>query len=272
MASPKYGNVDYDYAMQLAATPMNEDGPIWMVNLMKYHDVAQYEDENTTEITGREADDRYTPLGPLEAVGAEIVYLGEVENKLLGDHRDWDRVAVVKYPTRKSFIDMQERKDFQDKHVHKEAGMKETIVMSCLPIDLPNAQTSLSNPDNVEHQPSKEDSPIIILHVVRFNESSMLGETPEEMDAYTLRAIDAAIQHGFGISGWFGVEGTIVGDGRAWDQVRFNSFPSKAAFMAVVQDPERLEAQKAYRDIATSDTYSLIVRTVFDKIADSIGQ
>ena len=66
MASPKYGSVDYDYALQLASTPANEDGPIWMVNLMKYHDVAQYEDENTTEITGREADDRYTPLGPLK--------------------------------------------------------------------------------------------------------------------------------------------------------------------------------------------------------------
>ena len=272
MASPKYGSVDYDYALQLATTAADEDGPIWMVNLMKYHDVAQYEDGNTTEITGREADDRYTPLGPLEAVGAEIVYLGDVENKLLGDDRNWDRIAVVKYPTRKSFIDMQERKDFQEKHVHKEAGMKETIVMGCLPIDVPNAQSSLPDWEKVEHPPSSEDGPITALHVVKFNDRTELGETPEKMAKYTLKAATVGTEHGVRVSGWFGVEGTIVGDGREWDQVRFNAFPSKAAFMAVIQDPARLEAQKAHREPAIADTYALIVRTKFDQIKDSIEQ
>jgi hypothetical protein len=31
-------------------------------------------------------------------------------------------------------------------------------------------------------------------------------------------------------------------------QVRFNQFPSKRAFMTVVTDPARLEAQKNYRE------------------------
>jgi hypothetical protein len=35
-----------------------------------------------------------------------------------------------------------------------------------------------------------------------------------------------------------------VGDGRTWDQVRFNVFPSRAAFMAAVFDPERLKARR----------------------------
>ena len=47
MASPKYGKIDYDYALQLATKTVDEEGPIWMVNLMKYHDVAQYGDGNT---------------------------------------------------------------------------------------------------------------------------------------------------------------------------------------------------------------------------------
>ena len=33
--------------------------------------------------------------------------------------------------------------------------------------------------------------------------------------------------NGVRIAGWFAAEGTIVGDGRTWDQVRFNAFPSK---------------------------------------------
>ena len=98
----------------------------------------------------------------------------------------------------------------------------------------------------------------------------LLEETPEKMDEYTSKASDIAIQHGVQVSGWFGVEGTIIGDGREWDQVRFNAFPSKAAFMAVAQDPARLEAQKEHREPAISDTYALIVRTLFDQINESI--
>ena len=95
MTSPKYGKIDNDYALRLATTTADEDGPIWMVNLMKYHDVAEYVDGNRAKITGQEADDLYSPLEPLRAVGADLVYLGEVENKLLGDHRDWDRVCLL---------------------------------------------------------------------------------------------------------------------------------------------------------------------------------
>ena len=42
--SPTYGQVDRDYGMRLATTPPDDDGPVWMVNLMKYREVAQYAD------------------------------------------------------------------------------------------------------------------------------------------------------------------------------------------------------------------------------------
>ena len=44
-----------------------------------------------------------------------------------------------------------------------------------------------------------------------------------------------------------GVDGTIIGDGRRWDQVRFNAFPSKEAFMAVALDPALKELPDASR-------------------------
>ena len=72
------------------------------------------------------------------------------------------------------------------------------------------------------------------------------------------------------INGWFAVEGTIIGDGRGWHQVRFNLFPSKAAFMAVVTDPSRLEAQKDHREVAIADTYTMIVRAGINNLAASI--
>ena len=96
-----------------------------------------------------------------------------------------------------------------------------------------------------------------------------MDETPQDMEKYQEKAAEIALKNGLRISGWFGVEGTIVGDGRKWDQVRFNTFPSKAAFMEVVNDPNRLEAQKKHREKAIADTYTLIVRTSVDNIAAS---
>ena len=90
------------------------------------------------------------------------------------------------------------------------------------------------------------------------------------MEAYSAAAAQVALPHGARVDGWFGVEGTIVGDGRGWDQVRFNAFPSRAAFMAVVTDPARLEAQRTHREVAIADTYTLIARPMINHLAASI--
>ncbi len=270
--APRYGQVDSDYAATLATTPPEHDGPVWMVNLMKYRERADYGDGDDRGLSGREADERYTPLGPLAAVGAEIVFVGDVESQLLGDAPRWDRVAVVKYPTRRAFIDMQLRDDFQEQHVHKDAGMEETIVMGCLPIPVPGAPPGVELPawTEVPHPPTDDDGPISVLHVIRFNEAHDAQVTPEDMEAYQAAVAGLAIRHGVRISGWFASEGTIIGDGRQWDQVRFNGFPSKAAFMALVTEPGAEEARRTHRDTAIADTYTMILRPEIDWLRDSL--
>ena len=76
---PSYGKANVEYAMRMATTAPEDDGPVWMVNLMKYREQADYGDGESQGLTGREADDAYTPVGPLAAIGAEIVYAAEVE-------------------------------------------------------------------------------------------------------------------------------------------------------------------------------------------------
>ena len=274
--APRYGTVDREYGMRLATTPPDEDGPVWMVNLMKYRDVADYPDGARADgpaISGREADDLYTPLESLAGVGAEIVFGGDVDLQLLGDAPIWDRVGVVKYPTRRSFIEMQSRPDFRRQHVHKEAGMQETIVIGCQPFDLPAWPDGVDQPDwaDVPHPPTEDDGPVMVIHVLKYNDATDAAMTPEDMDAYSRSAAETAGPHGVRVAGWFAAEGTILGDGRTWDQVRFNLFPSKAAFMAVVTDPARLEAQRAHREPAIADTYTMIVRPTIDRIAESIA-
>ena len=269
-AGPRYGKVDIDYARKLATTEPDQDGPVWMINLMHYREAADYQDGQQSQISGREADDIYSPVDVLAKIGAELVFVADVDQQLLGEDPVWDRVAVVKYPTRKSFIDMQQREDFQEKHVHKDAGMKSTIVMGGLPTSLPEmGEVSSVDADQVPHPTTEEDGEIVVLHVLKYEESVDLGENPEDMNNYSAEAAKVAARHGVSVSGFFAVEGTILGDGRDWDQARFINYPSKQAFMAVVSDPDRLKAQ-THRENAISDTYTLILRPTINQLKASL--
>ena len=203
----KYGRIDKDYAMALATRAPEDDGPIYMVNLMKYHEVAQYSDDAGVEkpISGREADDRYNPASILAKIGATIVFVGDVISNRPGDE-DWDRIAIVRYATRKSFIDMQARKDFGDKHVHKAAGMQRTIIVCCRPED-----SSLDR----RGRPQSDDNQLVAM-IVR--------QTADRNAAF--REIPGAVN--------LAAEGTIIGDGRPWDTVQFVPVQSAEHLQSVV--------------------------------------
>jgi hypothetical protein len=266
-AGVRYGQIDRAYGMQLATTAPDDDGPIWMVNLMHYRDKADYADGRQSDISGKQADDRYAPLGPLKAIGAQPVFFADVDTQFLNDTPKWDRVGIVKYPTRRSFIEMQTRKDFQELHAHKEAGMAETIVCGTLPMPLPDLPAEAPMWDAVPHPPTADDGYVVVIHVIKFNDD----ERRNEMATYTDHAAKIAVPNGVRLAAWMQVEGTIMGDGRQWDQIRFNVFPSRAAFMAVVLDPERLAAQAAHRETAIADTYTLITRPSIDRLYESIN-
>jgi hypothetical protein len=265
---PRYAQVDREYGLRLATTEPADDGPVWMVNLMKYRDVADYADGWESIISGREADDLYNPIEVLNSFGADVVFVADVVRQPLGDSPTWDRIAVVKYPTRRSFIDMQSRADFQALHVHKDAGMEETIVLGCQPMPAP--PTNDVDWADVPHPPTEDDGPVTVVHVIRFDNSEAAHVSPDDMKSYQSAAGSVAGPHGVRVDGWFAVEGTILGDGRAWHQVRFNTFPSLAAFMAVVRDPKRLDAERSHRQVAIADTYTMISRASINTLRDSV--
>lgn len=264
----RYGQVNTDLIKSWMRMAPEEDGPFWAVNLMKYRATADYTDGRDTKLSGRDADDEYTPVESLRAIGAEIVFAADVDTQLLGDEPKWDRVGIVKYPSRRAFIEMQSRPDFVAKHVHKDAGMEKTIVMACQPMPVPDLPPDAPDWADVPHPATAEDGSVVVLHVLKFfDDTGSIGE----MSSYTDHAAKVAVPHGVRIDGWFTVEGTIVGDGREWSQARFNAFPSKKAFMAVALDPDRLAAQRAHRETALEDTYTMILRPTRNRLAESTG-
>ena len=195
--SVRYGQVNREYGMQLATTPPDDDGPIWMVNLMKYREKADYADGRASDISGKEADDLYAPLGPLKAIGAEPVFFADVDTQFLNDTPKWDRVGIVKYPSRRAFIEMQSRPDFQELHHHKDAGMAETIVCGCLPMPIPPLPDDAPEWDAVPHPPTIDDPYVVVIHVIKFNDD----ERRDEMATYTDHAAKIAVPNGVRLAG-----------------------------------------------------------------------
>lgn len=190
---PRYGQVHWDVVERWLALPAGEDTDVWMVNLMKYRAVADYGSDGGPAVSGQEADDRYAPLGPLAAVGAEVAYLAQVVDQPAGSPR-WDRVGIVRYPSRRAFFAMQERDDFKEKHVHKDAGMETTIVMGCRP-------AAAADPAPVSGAGERA--------LIRVRRRTPGSDAPPEPTG--LRALAR-----------FTVDGVVLGDDRAWDEVCFD--------------------------------------------------
>ena len=102
------------------------DGPISMVNLLKFKEKAVYKDGRETELTGQEAYALYSRgvMKTLSTVGGKLVFSGDVSRLMLGEVEDlWDTVAIVQYPSRAAMLEMMQLPEYQEISVHREAGL-----------------------------------------------------------------------------------------------------------------------------------------------------
>ena len=105
----------------------DDGGPVCMINLMKFREKAKYEDGRETDLTGIEAYDLYgKPTGELIAeLGGEIVFTAVLKGMVVGEVEElWDVMAIAKYPTLQSFIDMISSPIYREAYHHRIAGLE----------------------------------------------------------------------------------------------------------------------------------------------------
>lgn len=103
------------------------EGPIYMVNLLKFKDKAEYEDGRKTDLTGEQAYQLYGDAvskllvefggGPMFSASVERLMLGEVEQL-------WDKVAIAMYPSRAGMMEMMRSPAMQEIGKHRAAGLE----------------------------------------------------------------------------------------------------------------------------------------------------
>ena len=105
---------DFDNEGALATMAEGDlDEPVVMLNLLNYRDLAE-PGFGVDGLSGREAygiyGRKFAELNP--RFGGEPIWMGRALNTIIGDE-DWDVVILVRYPTRRQFLEMINDPDYQ---------------------------------------------------------------------------------------------------------------------------------------------------------------
>lgn len=117
----------------------SDDGrEFYMVNLIRYRAQAQYPPGYELPGNALDADLRYgrAIMPYLLKHGGTPVFLGDVQGRFLHEagHQDWDRVAVVRYRSRRDLLEMVAELAGRNVAVHKWASIEETQVFPVKPL------------------------------------------------------------------------------------------------------------------------------------------
>jgi len=107
-------------------TEEGPEGPIYMINLLKFKEKAEYEDGRETDLTGYEAYQIYSKAAAklLAEFGGKGFFAGDVTFLALGQVEDlWDEVAIAMYPKRADLLQMSSSKAWQEISIHRTAGL-----------------------------------------------------------------------------------------------------------------------------------------------------
>jgi uncharacterized protein (DUF1330 family) len=109
---------------------MEQQGPVVMVNLMRFHDRSLDGDG-----TGWDAYLRYSALTVpmIKARGGTLLWTGDARTVALGrqDGNHWDYLALVYYPSVAAFIDMMTSADYERKcDPHRRNGCAEHVIIA----------------------------------------------------------------------------------------------------------------------------------------------
>lgn len=242
----------------------NPTATFYMVNLIKYRELARYSDGRETDLTGREANALYNPLPFITAMGGRVVYNSSVDQQIDGaDDVAWDDVAIVEYPCAIGFLAMVTHPDFQATSIHKDAGVETTRVMFTRLRPLP----APADPEQSEaaFPPTAEDPAFDLIHVMDFhdiaqyepdaNEPERTGE--DAWDLYQSGGTGASSELGHYPTAFFDVTGTLIGENTGWDQIQMIHMSSMAGFQALLDDDTR-QAGRYHRHAALADNDSMI--------------
>ena len=172
--------VDADYSTHLRTVADHSDGPIYMLSLTRFRPgCGQLFGRRNA---GQDPDSQYIPIPLLSAVEASLCFVADVVAGAGG----WNRIGVIRYPTRRAFLELGDRSDTKEWNARKEERAERMIMLGLVPTSSLPVEHSQRGLLEVWHGPAP---------------GRLLRERQVE----------------------FEVEGTFLGDGRQWTGARYTA-------------------------------------------------
>jgi uncharacterized protein (DUF1330 family) len=134
MTSDRRSFVDHAEAL-LDGFP--DDQPVVMINLLRYRERAAYPDDSAVDAcSGREAYRRYGQgsIGFIAAVGGQVIWQGTPQALIVGPSSErWDKVLLVRYPSKRAFLEMVGNPGYQALVFHRTAALEDSRLIATVP-------------------------------------------------------------------------------------------------------------------------------------------
>jgi hypothetical protein len=195
--------IDADYAMRIRQLANDADGPVYMLGFRKFRPGADARPRRVGPLGQAVVTDASIPM--FSSVGAELCLVATVVASSL----DWDRVAVIGFPSRRSFLELTDLREFRTWIVQHEESNERIMLLATMPTaGLPAA-----------------DNQRLLLEVWNGPEPAPLTRSPAAR---------------------FDVDGTLIGDGRQWSGIRYTAIalgtalplhPPRFGYQALLLEP-----------------------------------
>lgn len=195
--------MDADYGNRLREAASYADGPVYMLSLASFR-------PGSGQVLGpdfsHDPDGRYAPIPLLTGVGAVPCFVADVVAGFGG----WHRVGVIRYPSRRAFVELTQRREAMEWHAKKERRVDRLILLGMLP---------------TAGLPAAEPCQRVLVEIWSGPEPGPLADGPATT---------------------FEVEGTYIGDGRQWSGARYTPIelgtalplqPARFGYQALLVEP-----------------------------------
>jgi uncharacterized protein (DUF1330 family) len=126
-------NAVYPTRSRLEALMADTSGePVVMLNLLRFREKAAYPDGRPSDLTGRQAYDRYAAAMQkiIEERGGRVVFGGDIASLVIGDVEDaWDTCVLVEYPSAAAFAATVTSPEVAEIGVHRAAGLEGQLLL-----------------------------------------------------------------------------------------------------------------------------------------------
>ena len=129
-----YEHVDPTREQFAAFQAVTRDGPVQMLNLVRFRARAAYPDGR--QATGQQAYRDYASASApvFRRVGGRQIWLGRFEATLIGPPGErWDAVFVAEYPSAQAFVAMVRDPEYREAVKHRQAAVEDSRLIRLAP-------------------------------------------------------------------------------------------------------------------------------------------